>query len=297
MVKKKTVDAWNIKEIGLNLVENRDDEVETIYCKICKEYYLDDENGRSSLDSLAGNVRKTVLNWIGGSKVVKKNNVTDHLKANYHITAMRILRERACLKGDEPSQTEAEKVAVCIGEQMEEESILTHLRQLNQTQKEQLKKKFQLAHFVVIQNLSFNKYHEIAMFEKESHGVGLGNGFLTNKSGREIAIYLSSSLLEDNVTRPLNKKERHYFSLLFDGSSAAKINDEKELYIIKTCDKGTPKYDVLSLEEPEDTNAQGLHESLQNAVSKGKFNFHRKERMVGLGSDFRIKSESNGICC
>ena len=64
----------------------------------------------------------------------------------------------------------------------------------------------------MIQNLSFNKYHEIAMFEKESHGVGLGNGFLTNKSGREIAIYLSSSLLEDNVTRPLNKKERHYLA-------------------------------------------------------------------------------------
>ena len=41
---------------------------------------------------------KTVLNWVGGSKVVKKNNAQDHLKAKYHITAVQILRERACEK-------------------------------------------------------------------------------------------------------------------------------------------------------------------------------------------------------
>ena len=70
-----------------------------------------------------------------------------------------------------------------------------------------------------------------------------------------------------------------------DGSSAAKINDEKELYIIKTCNQGTPKFDVLSLQEPEDTIAERLHESLKKAVTNAKFNFPRKERIVGVGSD------------
>ena len=42
MVKKKTVEGWNNPEIGLNLKDNEDG-VESIFCKMCREYYLDDE--------------------------------------------------------------------------------------------------------------------------------------------------------------------------------------------------------------------------------------------------------------
>ena len=46
---------------------------------------------------------------------MKKNNAQDHLKANYHITAVQILRERAFEKrGEDPQQTEAEKLAVTL---------------------------------------------------------------------------------------------------------------------------------------------------------------------------------------
>ena len=37
MVKEKTVEGWNIPEIGLNLKYNKDD-AESIFYKICKEY-------------------------------------------------------------------------------------------------------------------------------------------------------------------------------------------------------------------------------------------------------------------
>ena len=56
--------------------------------------------------------------------------------------------------------------------------------------------------------------------------------------------------------------DRTYFSLLTDGSSSAKTMDEKELYVIKTCDKGKPRFDVLALEQPDDPGAKGLKESL-----------------------------------
>ena len=108
-------------------------------------------------------------------------------------------------------------------------------------------KKFQLAHFVVTHNLSFNIYREIAVLERDSHRAELDNGFLTNKSGREMTIYLTTSLLRDNIVQPLNEKYHLYFSLLYNGSSAEKINDDKELYIIKTYNQDTPKFDVLSL--------------------------------------------------
>ena len=38
-----------------------------------------------------------------------------HLKANYHITAVQILMERACeRRGEDPQQTETEKLAVTL---------------------------------------------------------------------------------------------------------------------------------------------------------------------------------------
>ena len=134
------------------------------------------------------------------------------------------------------------------------EVILVHVRQLNQTQREQLFKKFQPGHFIVTRNLSFNVYREISTFEKEFHKVDVGNGFLTNKSGREMTIYLSNSFFQDNVVDPLNNQCRLYFSLLYDGSLSSKVNDEKELYIIKTCQNESPKFNMLSLQELEEPN-------------------------------------------
>ena len=97
-------------------------------------------------------------------------------------------------------------------------------------------------------------------------------------------MFLSKSIVAQNITDPLNSESRIYFSLLFDGSSSAKTMDEKELYVIKTCDNGKARFDVLALEQPDDTNANGLKNFLDSALSKGNFTFGRKHREIGLGS-------------
>ena len=114
------------------------------------------------------------------------------------------------------------------------ESILTHVQQLNITHQDQLLKKFQLLHFTISQKFSFRVYNKLALFEKDTHKVNLGSSFLSNKSTRKMALYLSNSLLCENVVKPLNEGRTLYFSLLYDGSSSSKTNDEKELYIMKT---------------------------------------------------------------
>ena len=117
-----------------------------------------------------------------------------------------------------------------------ETSILTHFQQLSLRQREQLLKKFQLAHFIFQINLAFVKYEKLAHFEKEFHNIDLGVGFLNDKSCHEIIIFLSNSTNRENVVKPLNKKKKqNYFSLLCDGSSSATTNDERELNLIKTC--------------------------------------------------------------
>ena len=41
----------------------------------------------------------------------------------------------------------------------------------------------------------------------------------------------------------------------------------------------------MSLEEPKTCNAEGIKESMDNAVSKMKFNFKQSEKEIGMCSD------------
>ena len=57
------------------------------------------------------------------------------------------------------------------------------------------------------------------------------------------------------ITEPLNSNTLNYYSVLFDGGSSAKCVDEKEIFLIKTCEDGLPQFNVMLLEEPR---AQGM---------------------------------------
>ena len=86
----KMVKKVNILEIGMITDE---EEVKKIFCKKCKEFYVDSEEGKVMLEKFTGNVKKVFQNWVSGSEIVKKNNATIHAnKANYNATAVRILR-------------------------------------------------------------------------------------------------------------------------------------------------------------------------------------------------------------
>ena len=148
-----------------------------------------------------------MLNWISGSKTIKKNNISDHLKANHHQSVVQILKERAAEKSESSQITEAQKLASTIAvPSSSETSILTHFQQLNLWQTEQLLKKFQLAHFIIQNDLAFMKY-EFTHFKKEFRKVNFGVGFLNDKSCCEIIIFLSNSTITQNVVKPLNEKK------------------------------------------------------------------------------------------
>ena len=79
-----------------------------------------------------------------------------------------------------------------------------------------------------------------------------------------------------------------YVSLLCGGSSSATTSDAKELYLIKTCKNGKPRFDFLLLQQPDETSVSGLHLRVIDSVRSTNFSFERKERMVSLGSDGTI---------
>ena len=109
MVKTSTVQKWKIREIGVE--QNDQEEVTSIFYKICRDFYT---NNTVDLNKLNCAVKEVMLNWISGSKTLKKNNVLDHLKANYHQSAIRILKERAAENYESPQLTEAEKLETSL---------------------------------------------------------------------------------------------------------------------------------------------------------------------------------------
>ena len=72
LVRKTTVLRWNIPEIGIITAGNDGEEVKKIFCKIFKEFYVDSEERKATLEKFTGNVKKVVQNWISGSEIVGK---------------------------------------------------------------------------------------------------------------------------------------------------------------------------------------------------------------------------------
>ena len=54
-------------------------------------------------------------------------------------------------------------------------------------------------------------------------------------------------MIIENITGLLKSGDITFFSLSTDGSSSAKTIDGKGLYVIKNCDNGKPRFDVLTL--------------------------------------------------
>ena len=48
----------------------------------------------------------------------------------------------------------------------------------------------------------------------------------------------------------------------------------------------------MSLEEPTESNAEGIKESMDNAVSKMKFNFKQSEKEIGMCGDSTMVNRS-----
>ena len=91
-------------------------------------------------------------------------------------------------------------------------------------------------------------------------------------------LYLSKSIVLENITKLLNDGTIQHYSVHNDRSSCAKTMDEKEFFIMKTAHKGEVRFHVMSQEEPDETNAEGLKAALETSIIKLGVNVERKNR-------------------
>ena len=63
-------------------------------------------------------------------------------------------------------------------------------------------------------------------------------------------------------------------------------------YAIKTGQNGSPKFNVLLLQEPENTGEESLHVARKQAITNAKCMFPRQDRMVDVKFDGASAIES-----
>ena len=244
MPNTKTVESWDFNNLGYECSEFG--EVTVIFCRTCHEYYS--TNAISPLSSTL--IKWQVDKFVSGTNVVKKSNFPNHIKNNVsHFNTVKGLNLTLEIPPDQTS------IVICV-------------RRMNQKLKDQLVMKFQLAHFISIHGKPFKLYSDFANFEKEFHNVDLGNSYLSGTSCHEMLTYLSRLIITNNIMKPLNDGTMRYYSINNGGSSSAKTMDKKELFIIKTAHKGEVEFNVMSLEEPNKANANGLKDALENSIMK-----------------------------
>ena len=97
--------------------------------------------------------------------------------------------------------------------------------------------------------------------------------------------YLAKSFRQESITEPLNKGIIRYYSVMNDGSSSAKTHDEKELFLMKTAADGIPKFSIMSLEEPDDADAEGLKVAMDKSFEKLALTINRRDHEIGMCAD------------
>ncbi|XP_071958585.1 uncharacterized protein [Antedon mediterranea] len=277
MPSKKVVLKWGFDCLGYDVDE--DDIVTKIWCKTCREFCEICEE-TPSMRARTGAVKPDC--FARGTSTIKKNNFQDHVKKSraHEISVLRLTE----LNKMKETPMETSRSAESSGAS-KPNTLMPYLQGMSLKQHNQLQKKFQLAHFLVGNAKSFKFYADMAEFEKKYHGVDLGTGYINDKSCREIVFYISESLKLEKITEPLNNNKANYYSILNDGSSSAKTMDEKELFLIKTAAFGVPTFNVMTLEEPSSTTAEGLKDALDSSFVKMNFTFDRKLKELGMCSD------------
>ena len=238
--------------------------VDKLKCKACSEF-VDRIRSRKNFSD----------KWVVGADSVRVSNVRDHAQNQQHLHAMSLLRKRnAEAAGLDP---------------LSSTPIAKAFNNLPDEEREKLRVKFDIAHFVATENLPFTKYSKICELEAH-HGVELGNSYTNETSGKEMIHYVAESRRQE-----LMKKlgDASFFSLLLDGSTD-KGNIDNELILIVWCDvngsdeKVHTRTDYFTTVRPQSVTAEGLFKVLENGLrclGINEISAEKCHKLVGIGTD------------
>ena len=126
--------------------------------------------------------------WVHGSKNYKSSNAVDHAKSDPRQAAMKYHRRDKQKQGEEFCTFPLPK-----GQQ----TIYQSIAAMTERDREQLKKKFEIAYFVCKEELPVSKYEKIIQLEEKLHGVDIGFAYATRKYCGIFIDYIGEGLAEE----------------------------------------------------------------------------------------------------
>ena len=152
-----------------------------------------------------------------------------------------------------------------------------------------LRCKFDIAHFVAVENLPFTKYSKICKLESH-HGIQIGNVYTNDNAGKEMVHFIAESRREQLQSEI---KKAKFLSLLLDRSSDV-ANIDNEMILAVWCDingedeKVHTRMEYFTIVQPQFCTAEGLFKVLESALQRLDIDAITKEKcskLIGLGTD------------
>ena len=169
----------------------------------------------------------------------------DHAQNDQHAHAMLLLKKKkAVASGLGPSSYAP---------------IAQVFNKLSSDERQRLRYKFDIAHFVATEKMSFTKYPRICELERH-HDVDLGVSYTNEHAGKTFVHFIAESKRHE-LSQHL--KKAHFFSLLLDGSTD-KGNVDNEVCLIVWCDVSAEdervhtRMSYLTVCRPQSVSAGGL---------------------------------------
>ncbi len=156
-------------------------------------------------------------------------------------------------------------------------------------ERDKLRRKFDIAHFVATENLPFTKYPKICELEAH-HGVCLGTSYVNETAGKEMIHYIAESRRQELMKKLANAR---FFSLLLDGSTD-KANIDNELILALWCDRDGrdekihTRMEYFTVVQPQSVTAAGLFKVLESALQGlgiSEISAETCKKLVGIGTD------------
>ena len=210
--------------------------------------------------------------WIIGAELLRTSNIKDHAQCEQHKHAMTLLRkEQAQSKGLGPAAYAPIARALCT---------------LPDDDRKKLKYKFEIAHFVATEKLSFKNYPKLCPLEAK-HGVDIGTTYTNEAAGRSFVHFIAESKWHELIDT-LAKAD--FFSLLLDGSTD-KGNYDNELLLIVWCDpdgKDETRMSFFKVIRPDSVTGAGLFQVVECAlqsVGVTAIDDTHCRKLVGIATD------------
>ena len=191
--------------------------------------------------------------WISGADSIRNSNVCDHARCDQHLHAMNLLKR------------EQARVINALSSYAPIAHLLSKIPQL---EREQLKRKFDIAYFLAKEKLSYRKYPCLCELEAR-HGVSIGTSYTNEIGGKTFSHNIAESQRQ-KMLKQLGQAK--FFSLLIDGSTD-KASVDNEVFMAVWCDINAADKKIhtqatyFHVGRPYTVDAAGLFQSLRHCKS------------------------------